>query len=140
MLTLGTLTPFLEPSSPPLITYAGLPADVANGNTILIDDGLIELRVEEVVDGTDIVCTVINGGELGSKKGVNVPNVSIKLPGITISYICWKTCISNHINSIITYNISCCKCELLTFLKCNLLVILKHTSSDFWSFCIKKCS
>ena len=66
-----------------MITYAGIPADVANGNTILIDDGLIELRVEEVVDGTDIVCTVINGGELGSKKGVNVPNVSIKLPGIT---------------------------------------------------------
>ena len=66
-----------------MITYAGLPADVANGNTILIDDGLIELRVEEVVDGTDIVCTVINGGELGSKKGVNDPNVSIRLPGIT---------------------------------------------------------
>ena len=66
-----------------MITYAGLPADVANGNTILIDDGLIELRVEEVVDGTDIVCTVINGGELGSKNGVNVPNVSIKLQGIT---------------------------------------------------------
>ena len=66
-----------------MITYAGLPADVENGNTILIDDGLIELRVEEVVDGTDIICTVINGGELGSKKGVNVPNVSIKLPGIT---------------------------------------------------------
>ena len=66
-----------------MITYAGLPADVANGNTILIDDGLIELRVEEVVDGTDFVCTVINGGELGSKKGVNVPNVSIRLPGIT---------------------------------------------------------
>ena len=65
------------------ITYAGLPQDVSKGNTILIDDGLIELRVEEVVDGTDIVCTVINGGELGSKKGVNVPNVSIKLPGIT---------------------------------------------------------
>ena len=64
-----------------MITYAGLPADVENGNTILIDDGLIELRVEEVVDGTDIICTVINGGELGSKKGVNVPNVSIKLPG-----------------------------------------------------------
>ena len=52
-----------------MITYAGLPADVANGNTILIDDGLIELRVEEVVDGTDIVCTVINGGKLGRKTG-----------------------------------------------------------------------
>ena len=48
-----------------MITYAGLPADVENGNTILIDDGLIELRVEEVVDGTDIICTVINGVEQG---------------------------------------------------------------------------
>ncbi|WP_031555763.1 pyruvate kinase [Lachnospira multipara] len=65
------------------ITYAGLPEDVTTGNTILIDDGLIELCVDEVVDGTDIICTVVNGGELGSKKGVNVPNVSIKLPGIT---------------------------------------------------------
>ena len=66
-----------------MVTYAGLPEDVTTGNIILIDDGLIELRVEEVVDGTDIVCTVINGGELGSKKGVNIPNVSIRLPGIT---------------------------------------------------------
>jgi pyruvate kinase len=65
------------------ITYTGLPQDIAEGNTILIDDGLIELRVDRVVDGTDIECTVINGSELGSRKGVNVPNVSIKLPGIT---------------------------------------------------------
>ena len=65
------------------ITYDGLPKDISKGNTILIDDGLIELRVEDVVDPTEIVCRVINGGELGSKKGVNVPNVSIRLPGIT---------------------------------------------------------
>ena len=65
------------------ITYAGLPQDVSKGNTILIDDGLIELRVNNVIDGTDIECTVVNGGELGSRKGVNVPNVSIRLPGIT---------------------------------------------------------
>lgn len=66
-----------------MVTYAGLPEDVKEGNTILIDDGLIELRVDRVYDGTEIECTVINGGELGSKKGVNVPNVSIRLPGIT---------------------------------------------------------
>lgn len=66
-----------------MVTYAGLPEDVREGNTILIDDGLIELRVDRVYDGTEIECTVINGGELGSKKGVNVPNVSIRLPGIT---------------------------------------------------------
>ena len=65
------------------ITYAGLPEDVSEGNTILIDDGLIELKVVKVTNGTDIECTVVNGGELGSRKGVNVPNVSIKLPGIT---------------------------------------------------------
>ena len=54
------------------ITYAGLPQDIEAGNTILVDDGLIELKVTKVVDGTDIECSVVNGGELGSKKGVNV--------------------------------------------------------------------
>ncbi len=65
------------------ITYEGLPADVKKGDTILIDDGLIELKVDSVIDGTDIVCDIINGGELSAKKGVNVPNVKINLPGIT---------------------------------------------------------
>lgn len=63
-------------------TYDNLPGDVVKGNTILIDDGLIELRVE-TVDAADVVCTVINGGELGQRKGVNVPNVSINLPNLT---------------------------------------------------------
>lgn len=65
------------------ITYAELPQDVEAGNTILIDDGLIELKVKEIKDGTDIVCDVINGGLLGSRKGVNVPNVRVNLPSIT---------------------------------------------------------
>ena len=64
------------------ITYEGLPADVAVGGSILIDDGLIGLKVVSKNE-TDIVCEVVNGGELGERKGVNVPNVSIKLPGIT---------------------------------------------------------
>lgn len=64
------------------INYDGLNEDVEPGNRILIDDGLIELEVQKV-DGTDIVCTVINGGELGQRKGVNVPNVKIKLPALT---------------------------------------------------------
>lgn len=64
------------------ITYDGLTEDVKEGSAILIDDGLIELRVESV-EGKEIKCKIINGGELGEKKGVNVPNVSIKLPGIT---------------------------------------------------------
>jgi len=64
------------------ITYQELPADVAAGDTILIDDGLIGLTVEEVRP-TEIVCLIKNGGTLKSKKGVNVPGVSINLPGIT---------------------------------------------------------
>lgn len=64
------------------INYDGLNEDVTAGNRILIDDGLIELEVQQV-NGTDIVCTVINGGELGMRKGVNVPNVKIKLPALT---------------------------------------------------------
>ncbi len=64
------------------ITYTGLPQDVVVGSRILIDDGLIELVVVEKND-TDIKCHILNGGELGQKKGVNVPGVSIKLPGIT---------------------------------------------------------
>ncbi len=64
------------------ITYAGLPEDVDRGSTILIDDGLIGLRVVRKTE-KDIVCEVVNGGELGEKKGVNVPNVSVRLPAIT---------------------------------------------------------
>lgn len=64
------------------INYAGLNEDVQPGNTILIDDGLIGLMVDEV-NGTEIHCTVVNGGELGERKGVNVPNVPIRLPSLT---------------------------------------------------------
>ena len=64
------------------ITYAGLVEDVQVGSTILVDDGLIGLKVKEK-KRKEIVCTVINGGELGERKGVNVPNVPVRLPAIT---------------------------------------------------------
>ncbi len=64
------------------VTYKGLVADLNIGSTILIDDGLIELKVDEI-NGNDIICTVMNGGEIGSKKGVNVPDVHINLPALT---------------------------------------------------------
>lgn len=64
------------------ISYEGLVEDVEIGKKILIDDGLIELEVKNITN-TDIICTVINGGELGQKKGVNVPNVPVRLPAIT---------------------------------------------------------
>lgn len=64
------------------ITYPELPHDVKVGDKILIDDGLIELHIEDLNE-TEIICTVVNGGELGQRKGVNVPNVSVNLPAIT---------------------------------------------------------
>lgn len=64
------------------ITYDGLAEDVEIGKRILIDDGLIELEVMKVA-GTEIVCKVLNGGELGQRKGVNVPNVPVRLPALT---------------------------------------------------------
>lgn len=66
------------------ITYAELVHDVKAGDTILLDDGLIGLTVNSVdVEGGLIYTTVQNGGVLKNKKGVNVPGVSTKLPGIT---------------------------------------------------------
>ena len=64
------------------ITYQDLVKDVAPGDRILIDDGLIELRVEEVTD-TEIACHVQNGGMISNKKGVNVPNVELSMPYIS---------------------------------------------------------
>jgi pyruvate kinase len=66
------------------VTYKDLINDVDTGDRILLDDGLIELQVKEVSkeDG-EISCEVLNGGELKNKKGVNVPGVSVNLPGIT---------------------------------------------------------
>lgn len=64
------------------INYDGLKEDVKPGNIILIDDGLIGLSVVEV-KGKEIFCKVVNGGELGERKGVNVPNVPIRLPSLT---------------------------------------------------------
>ena len=64
------------------ITYDGLAEDVEIGTKILIDDGLIELEVKNITD-TEMVCLVINGGELGQRKGVNVPNVPVRLPALT---------------------------------------------------------
>ena len=64
------------------LDYKTLPQEVEKGTVILIDDGLIGLEVDHV-DGTDIYCTITNGGELGEHKGVNFPNLNINLPSVT---------------------------------------------------------
>ena len=66
------------------VTYADLINDVAPGNHILLDDGLVDLLVTEIDhENGEIVTKIENTGVLKSKKGVNVPNVSVNLPGIT---------------------------------------------------------
>ncbi|MCD1293820.1 pyruvate kinase [Methanocella sp. CWC-04] len=64
------------------IPFKELPSSVSKGQTLLIDDGLIELKAENVT-GTDIITRVIRGGELKERKGINLPNTSIKAKSIT---------------------------------------------------------
>ena len=64
------------------LDYKELPGDVEPGSIILIDDGLIALEVTKV-EGNDIHCRINNGGKLGERKGVNVPNVKLNLPAVT---------------------------------------------------------
>ena len=64
------------------VTYANLHNEVAPGNHILVDDGLIDLLVQEI-KGQEIVCTVENGGPLSNNKSINIPDVHILLPSLT---------------------------------------------------------
>lgn len=61
------------------VSYAPLAKEVGQGSTILLADGLINLHVEEC-RADDLICSVVNGGILGEKKGVNVPGVRINMP------------------------------------------------------------
>ena len=63
-------------------SYAGLPRELSIGDRVLLDDGLIELLVEDI-GAFDITCRVVNGGILGEHKSINVPSASLKLPSLT---------------------------------------------------------
>jgi pyruvate kinase len=64
------------------VTYENLPEDVNRGNNILIDDGLIELKVINK-NKTDVECEILNGGDISNRKGVNIPGVRINLPFVS---------------------------------------------------------
>ncbi len=78
--SLFTLTPReIEGNSDAVsISYSALSSKIKVGDTILLDDGRIELRAERIEED-DIICRVISGGEISNRKGVNVPNVSLGL-------------------------------------------------------------
>ncbi|MBS6106161.1 MULTISPECIES: pyruvate kinase [Anaerococcus] len=65
------------------VSYEGLPNDVEVGSVIYIDDGLVQLEVTEIKDGTDVVCRALNNGVLSNHKGVNLPGSKTNLPAIT---------------------------------------------------------
>ncbi|MCB1018505.1 MAG: pyruvate kinase [Bryobacterales bacterium] len=64
------------------LDYDSLAQDVESGDKILLADGALHLLVERL-DGEDVVCEVLNDGELGERKGVNVPGADMKVPSIT---------------------------------------------------------
>ena len=64
------------------VTYENMADDLSTGDTILIDDGAIELKVE-AVEGKDLRCRIITGGILSERKGVNLPGIKVGLPDLT---------------------------------------------------------
>jgi len=77
-----TTRPVLGDRSRVATNYPDLPSVVKPGTRMLLDDGAIELVVESTSD-TDVVCRVINGGQLGERKGINLPGVSLPIDSLT---------------------------------------------------------
>ena len=79
-----TLTTRMVPGSPQEVhlPHPELVALVRPGQTLLLDDGLLEFQVEEV-NGTDVICRVVRGGTLSSHKGINAPGLPLTLPALT---------------------------------------------------------
>ena len=63
-------------------TYSGLPGDVAPGDTLLSDDGKVEL-VATAVSDTDVTCSVVEGGTVSNNKGINLPGVAVSVPALS---------------------------------------------------------
>ncbi len=63
-------------------SYKPLPEDVTPGEIILINDGLVKLRVEKI-EKNSVFCKVLEGGEISSKKGLNLPGTKLSIPSIT---------------------------------------------------------
>jgi pyruvate kinase len=81
------------PGAPGRVTtlVESLPGAVRRGSTLLLDDGRIQLRVEEATEKT-IRTTVVDGGELGERKGINAPGVELPVNGLTDKDVADLTC------------------------------------------------
>ena len=65
-----------------MVSHKDITKDLKVGDSVLIDDGLVELKVDNVTD-TDVNCTVLNTGKISSNKGVNLPGIKTSLPSLT---------------------------------------------------------
>lgn len=63
-------------------TFHALPREIRRGDRILLSDGLIELRVQQI-KSSEVLCEVLNGGTLGEHKGINLPGVKVRVPALT---------------------------------------------------------
>src|SRR5271157_2136162 len=79
-----TITPQDVPGTATRIstTFPDLARELAPGASVLLSDGLIELRVR-AIRGKDVLCDVLNGGLLGEHKGINLPGVALSIPALT---------------------------------------------------------
>ena len=79
-----TITTRDVPGEPGLIPsqYKAIADDVREGDRVLLADGIMELKVSSVA-GTEIVCEVVQGGELSDRKGINLPGVNVSAPSLT---------------------------------------------------------
>ncbi|WP_069660069.1 pyruvate kinase [Arcticibacter eurypsychrophilus] len=65
------------------ITYTNFPKDVRAGEVILLDDGKLQMRVVDTNNKDKVICEVVHGGILTSRKGVNLPNTKVSIPSLT---------------------------------------------------------
>lgn len=63
------------------VTYEGFPKDLKVGDIVLVDDGLLSMRVTKI-SGNEVECIAENSGDLGENKGINLPNVKVNLPAL----------------------------------------------------------
>lgn len=65
------------------VSFSQLAGDAQAGSLLLLDDGNLELKVEEIKGNGDVVCQVLQGGTLSSHRGINLPGLRVSLPSIT---------------------------------------------------------
>jgi pyruvate kinase len=82
LLTLVPIADYTEQPNTIGIDYPDVAEEAQPGTQILLDDGLLELQVEKV-QGQAVICRVVAGGVLKSRKGVNLPSLNLRLPSLT---------------------------------------------------------